>query len=177
MPQEEMTARFRTSLMGFQKQDVLSWIDTMTAASKQAQEEHDAHAAELRQSIARLEEEKIGLQNQLAEAREESARLEQRMAESAARQEQAEAEAQSYKIRLFDREQETVRLRAQSKDLNAQIERLTGQLAAWQKRSDELDARARDAQAAEAPAPVVETAAQDDDSYYTQIIDMLNKRR
>ena len=57
MPQEEMTARFRTSLMGFQKQDVLSWIDTMTAASKQAQEEHDAHAAELRQSIARLEEE------------------------------------------------------------------------------------------------------------------------
>ena len=33
------------------------------------------------------------------------------------------------------------------------------------------------AQAAEAPAPVVETVAQDDDSYYTQIIDMLNKRR
>ena len=31
--------------------------------------------------------------------------------------------------------------------------------------------------AAEAPAPVVETVAQDDDSYYTQIIDMLNKRR
>lgn len=54
MPQEEMTARFRTALMGFQKQDVLSWIDERTAEAQKRQEEAKAREAELQQQLAAL---------------------------------------------------------------------------------------------------------------------------
>ena len=69
MPQEEMTARFRTALMGFQKQDVLSWIDERTAEAQKRQEEAKAREAELQQQLAALQEEKQALEAQLADAK------------------------------------------------------------------------------------------------------------
>ena len=65
MPQEEMTARFRTALMGFQKQDVLNWIDERTAEAQKRQEEAKAREAELQQQLAALQEEKQALRRKL----------------------------------------------------------------------------------------------------------------
>ena len=128
MPQEEMTARFRTALMGFQKQDVLNWIDERTAEAQKRQEEAKAREAELQQQLAALQEEKQALDAQLADAKARVQQMHEQLEDCKARQEKAEAEAQSYKVRLFDKEQEVVRLRGESSEMRRQLDELAAQL-------------------------------------------------
>ena len=129
MPEEHKEGAFKTTLWGgFKKEDVLAYIEELTKkelAEKQAQQER---CESLRQELNDLESDRQLL---LEKTKEVCAKLTQEEKKTAQMQEQlaqAEEQANSYKTRLFAREQEAVLLKADVQNLQSQMELLQQEL-------------------------------------------------
>lgn len=141
---EQQNIGFKTSLLGFNKNDVLACIDRMSAENLEQQKQAEERAAELQEQLGMLRSEKYALQGQLNESRQqteqEGARANEAENRATALSEQVEnltRRADDYKKRLFVREEEAVVLRRDNTRLTQtlsekqqELEQMLGELNA-----------------------------------------------
>lgn len=130
---------FASSLMGFNREQVLHYIDQLTADKLQQQTLHEQEMDRIRSDLNSLQTEKDRLQEQLDQLRSEQAELQTRQEaeakEKADLQEKltrASCEAADFKQRLFLREQEFLNLKKARYTLEEQNKGLQEQLQAAQ---------------------------------------------
>ena len=135
MADKPTPGEFKTSLMGFQKAQVLAYIDELSAKALETQKQQEQAAEALRRELENAKADNGVL---LEKTREVCDKLtsEEKRAEEAESRARAVSEqllhmeetASGYKSRLFTKEQETVVLRADNARLTEQLEQQHRQL-------------------------------------------------
>lgn len=146
---------FASSLMGFNREQVLRYIDKITAEKMQQETLHEQQAEKSRDELGRLREEKERLQEQIDQLH---TRLEQMQSQQEAEaKEKAElqekltrssCEAADFKQRLFQREQDFLNLKKIRYTLEEQNKGLQEQLQAVQQTQTNADQEKLDLQKA-----------------------------
>lgn len=135
MADKPTPGEFKTSLMGFQKAQVLAYIDELSAKALESQKQQEQAAEALRKELENAKEDNGVLLEKTKEVCDKLASEEKRAGEAESRaraiSEQLlhmEETANGYKSRLFTKEQETVVLRADNARLTEQLEQQHKQL-------------------------------------------------
>ena len=130
MADKPTPGEFKTSLMGFQKAQVLAYIDELSAKALETQRKHEEAAAALRSDLVAARADNELLLEKTKEICDKLSGEEKRAGEAESRaravSEQLlhmEETANGYKSRLFTKEQETVVLRADNARLTEELER------------------------------------------------------
>ena len=130
MADKPTPGEFKTSLMGFQKAQVLAYIDELSAKALETQRKHEEAAAALRSDLDAARADNELLLEKTKEICDKLSGEEKRAGEAESRaravSEQLlhmEETANGYKSRLFTKEQETVVLRADNARLTEELER------------------------------------------------------
>ncbi len=132
---------FGTAMLGFNKKEVLAYIDRLSAAALEAEQQHAQQAETLQSTVDNLQSENSRALEELRKSviilRDERQRSQKAQDEIQALQKQMEEEKKAssdFKNRLFDREQEVVVLRRENTQLsqalafkNAEMEQLRQQ--------------------------------------------------
>ena len=129
MPDEKKPGEFKTSLMGFKKSDVLTYIDDLSAKALAEQKEREEKARALQKEIELLKQDREQLIiktkevcDKLTEEERRSKQEEERARTLSEQLLQAEETANGYKSRLFTKEQELVVLKGDNTRLGELIE-------------------------------------------------------
>lgn len=140
MPENQKPGEFKTSLVGFKKADVLAYIDQLSQQALQAQKESEEKAAAMQNDLDLLQQDKEKLVEKTREVCDmltnEKRRANDEETRARALREQLEhieETAQSYKSRLFTKEQETVVLRADVDRLTKMLEEQKAEMEAVRK--------------------------------------------
>lgn len=143
---EGKPGEFKTSLMGFKKADVLAYVDELAAQALAEQQEHEQKAAQLQKELDGLKADNELLMEKTREVCDKLTGEEKRAVDAETRAKalaeqllQLEQTANTYKNRLFTKEQEAVVLKSDN-------QRLTELLAT---RQQEIEAARAQAQQAE----------------------------
>ena len=135
MADKPTPGEIKTSLMGFQKAQVLAYIDELSAKALETQRKHEEAAAALRSDLDAARADNELLLEKTKEICDKLSGEEKRAGEAESRaravSEQLlhmEETANGYKSRLFTKEQETVVLRADNARLTEQLEQQHKQL-------------------------------------------------
>ena len=143
---EGKPGEFKTSLMGFKKADVLAYVDELAAKSLAEQQEHEQKAAQLQKELDGLRADNDLLMEKTREVCDKLTGEEKRAVDAETRAKalaeqllHLEETANTYKNRLFTKEQEAVVLKSDN-------QRLTELLAT---RQQEIEAARTQAQQAE----------------------------
>ena len=135
MADKPAPGEFKTSLMGFQKAQVLAYIDELSAQALAAQKQHEEAAAALQKELDAAKADNDLLLEKTKEVCDRLTSEEKRAGEAESRaraiSEQLlhmEETANGYKSRLFTKEQETVVLRSDNARLTQELERQHQQL-------------------------------------------------
>lgn len=158
MAQPATPGEFKTAAFGFKKAQVLAYIDELSARTLEEQKRHEEAAAALQSQLDALKADNDLLVEKTREVCERLTQQEKRAEEAECRAKAAgeqllhmEETANSYKSRLFTREQETVVLRSDNARLtqeleeqHRQLEEARARLEALQAESEELARRGRE---------------------------------
>lgn len=135
MADKPTPGEFKTSLMGFQKAQVLAYIDELSAKALESQKQQEQAAEALRKELENAKADNDVLLEKTKEVCDKLTSEEKRASEAESRaraiSEQLlhmEETANGYKSRLFTKEQETVVLRADNARLTEQLEQQHKQL-------------------------------------------------
>lgn len=135
MADKPTPGEFKTSLMGFQKAQVLAYIDELSAKALESQKQQEEAAEALRKELENAKADNDVLLEKTKEVCDRLTSEEKRAGEAESRaraiSEQLlhmEETANGYKSRLFTKEQETVVLRADNARLTEQLEQQHRQL-------------------------------------------------
>ena len=135
MADKPTPGEFKTSLMGFQKAQVLAYIDELSAKALESQKQQEQAAEALRKELENAKADNDVLLEKTKEVCDRLTSEEKRAGEAESRaraiSEQLlhmEETANGYKSRLFTKEQETVVLRADNARLTEQLEQQHKQL-------------------------------------------------
>lgn len=125
MQQDTKPGEFKTSLMGFKKADVLAYVDDLAARTLQQQKQHEENAARLQKDLDALRadndllvEKTREVCDRLGDEEKRAEQAEARAKELAGQLLQIEKAADTYKSRLFSKEQEAVVLKADNQRLS-----------------------------------------------------------
>lgn len=147
---EGKPGEFKTSLMGFKKADVLAYVDELAARSLAEQQEHEQKAAQLQKELDGLRADNDLLMEKTREVCDKLTGEEKRAIDAETRAKalaeqllQLEETANTYKNRLFTKEQEAVVLKSDN-------QRLTELLATRQQEIEAARAQAQQAEQARA---------------------------
>lgn len=148
MPEGKKPGEFKTSLMGFKKADVLAYVDELAAKALAEQREHEQKAAQLQKDLDDLKSDNDLLMEKTREVCERLTEEEKRAGDAETRAKalaeqllHLEETANTYKNRLFTKEQEAVVLKSDN-------QRLTELLATRQQEIEAARAGARQAEEA-----------------------------
>lgn len=135
MADKPTPGEFKTSLMGFQKAQVLAYIDELSAKALESQKQQEEAAEALRKELENAKADNDVLLEKTKEVCDRLTSEEKRAGEAENRARAAaeqllhmEETANGYKSRLFTKEQETVVLRADNARLTEQLEQQHRQL-------------------------------------------------
>ena len=135
MADKPTPGEFKTSLMGFQKAQVLAYIDELSAKALETQRQQEQAAEALRRELENAKADNGVLLEKTREVCDKLTSEEKRAEEAESRARAAseqllhmEETASGYKSRLFTKEQETVVLRADNARLTEQLEQQHRQL-------------------------------------------------
>lgn len=135
MADKPTPGEFKTSLMGFQKAQVLAYIDELSAKALESQKQQEQAAEALRKELENAKADNDVLLEKTKEVCDKLTSEEKRAGEAENRARAAaeqllhmEETANGYKSRLFTKEQETVVLRADNARLTEQLEQQHKQL-------------------------------------------------
>lgn len=147
---EGKPGEFKTSLMGFKKADVLAYVDELAARSLAEQQEHEQKAAQLQKELDGLRADNDLLMEKTREVCDKLTGEEKRAVDAETRAKalaeqllHLEETANTYKNRLFTKEQEAVVLKSDN-------QRLTELLATRQQEIEAARAQAQQAEQARA---------------------------
>lgn len=128
-----------TALMGFRKNDVLSYIDQLLAANAKRQQELETSIAALQTTLDAEQEDKhtlLGKTKELCEKLENQEKVNADLQQSLAA---AQEEASGFRARLFTAEQEKSILRGEQTALNEKVQQLANELEQARKTAQELE--------------------------------------
>ncbi len=141
---------FGTSMLGFNKQEVLEYIDRLSARAREAEQQHVQQTELLQSTVESLQSENSRALDELRKSvmvlRDERQRAQKAQEQMQALQAQVEEERKAsgdFKNRLFDREQEVVVLRRENTQLN---QALAFKTAEMDQLRQQCDARCRQAE-------------------------------